>query len=53
MKKQIAITIAAAGLMFAAGKQTFTDVITDDMCANGDHKAMGMWSATPYRTLTC
>jgi len=43
MKKQIAITIAAAALMLAApAKQTFTGVITDDMCANADHKAMNM-----------
>jgi hypothetical protein len=43
MKKQIAITIAAAALMSAApAKQTFTGVITDDMCANADHKAMNM-----------
>jgi hypothetical protein len=43
MKKQIAITIAAAALMFAApAKQTFTGVITDSMCANADHKAMNM-----------
>jgi hypothetical protein len=43
MKKQIAITIAAAALMFAApAKQTFTGVITDDMCANADHKSMNM-----------
>ena len=43
MKKQIAIAIAAAALMLAAAaKQTFTGVITDSMCANGDHKAMNM-----------
>ena len=42
MKKQIAVTIAAAALMLAAPKQTFTGVITDDMCANADHKAMNM-----------
>lgn len=41
MKKQIAIMIAAAALMFAAGKQTFTGTITDSMCG-GDHKAMNM-----------
>ena len=47
MKKQIAITIAAAALMLAApAKQTFTGVITDDMCANADHKAM-KWARTP------
>ena len=43
MKKQIAVTIAAAALMFAApAKQTFTGIITDDMCANANHKAMNM-----------
>jgi hypothetical protein len=42
MKKQIAIAIAAAALMLAAAKQTFTGVITDSMCANADHKAMNM-----------
>ena len=43
MKKQIAIAIAAAALMLAAPpKQTFTGVITDSMCANGDHTAMNM-----------
>jgi len=41
MKKLIAIMIAAAALMFAAGKQTFTGTITDSMCG-GDHKAMNM-----------
>src|ERR1700704_4662592 len=42
MKKTIAIAIAAAALMFGAGKQTFTGVITDNMCDNGDHKDMKM-----------
>ena len=42
MKKQIGIAIVSAALMFAAaGKQTFTGVITDSMCG-GDHKAMNM-----------
>ena len=41
MKKQIAMTILAAALMFAAaGKRTFTGTITDDMCAKADHKSM-------------
>lgn len=45
MKKQIAIVIASAALMFAAGgKQTFTGVITDNMCDNADHKSMKMGS---------
>ncbi len=43
MKKQIAILIASAALMFAAGQQTFTGTITDSMCG-GDHKAMNMGS---------
>jgi hypothetical protein len=42
MKKTIAIAITAAALMFGAGKQTFTGVITDNMCDNGDHKDMKM-----------
>lgn len=42
MKKQIAIVLASAALMFAAGPQTYTGVITDNMCDNGDHKDMKM-----------
>jgi hypothetical protein len=43
MKKQIAIALAAAGMMFGAS-QTFTGTITDNMCANADHKDMKMGS---------
>jgi|SRR5215831_8423385 len=43
MKRNIAITITLAALGFAAGdKQTFTGVITDDMCGKADHKSMNM-----------
>ena len=43
MKKIIAIAIALAALGFAVDeKQTFTGVITDDMCAKADHKSMNM-----------
>jgi hypothetical protein len=43
MKKHISIGIAAAALMFAAaGKQTFTGLITDSECAKGNHKEMNM-----------
>ena|SRR5438094_715079 len=43
MKKQIAFAIASAALLAAAGsKQTFTGVITDNMCDKADHKAMNM-----------
>jgi len=44
MKKTIAIVFAAAALTFAADKQTFTGVITDDMCADANHKDMKMGS---------
>ena len=40
MKKQIALVIASAALAF--GADTFTGTITDDMCANADHKDMKM-----------
>ena len=43
MKKQIAIVIASAALMFAApASQKFTGTITDDMCPKADHKDMKM-----------
>jgi hypothetical protein len=43
MKRYIAIAIGFAALAFAAaGKQTFTGVITDDMCGKADHKSMNM-----------
>ena len=44
MKKTIAILFAAAALSIAADKQTFTGVITDDMCADANHKDMKMGS---------
>ena len=42
MKKQIAVVFAAAAMAFAAGPQTFTGIITDNMCATGNHKDMNM-----------
>ena len=42
MKKQIAVIFAGAVMAFAAGPQTFTGIITDNMCDNGDHKDMKM-----------
>jgi len=42
MKKTIAILFAATALTFAADKQTFTGVITDDMCADAKHAEMKM-----------
>src|ERR1051326_5083410 len=34
--------LLAAAAFFAPGKQTFTGVISDDMCAKGDHSEMRM-----------
>jgi len=42
--KKIALVLASAALLFGAGKQTFTGMITDDMCAKADHKDMKMGS---------
>ena len=42
--KKIAMIIASAALMFAAGPQKFTGTITDDMSAKADHKDMKMGS---------
>ena len=42
MNKYIAIAIAFASLGFTAEKQTFTGIITDDMCSKADHKSMNM-----------
>jgi hypothetical protein len=39
MKKTLTLLIAAAGMSFGA---SFTGVITDSMCDNGDHKDMKM-----------
>ena len=41
MKKTIAMILASAALMWAAGAQTFTGTVTDSMCGM-DHKAMNM-----------
>ena len=43
MKRYVTITIGFVALAFAAaGKETFTGVITDDMCGKADHKSMNM-----------
>jgi hypothetical protein len=38
----VIVIILSAVLVFAAGKQTFTGVITDNMCEKGNHKEMNM-----------
>ena len=42
MNKQIVTIFAAAAMASAAGAATYTGVITDNMCENGDHKDMKM-----------
>lgn len=41
MKKTILTIFASAALMWAAGSQTFTGIVTDSMCG-ADHKDMNM-----------
>ncbi len=43
--KAIATLLIGAGLMFGAGKQTFTGVVTDTMCG-ADHSKMGVTPAS-------
>jgi hypothetical protein len=42
MRRQLLMVFAAATLASAAGSQTYTGIITDNMCDNGDHKDMKM-----------
>jgi len=42
MKPVFVLLLVAATLSAAQGKQTFTGVITDDMCAEGTHAHMKM-----------
>src|SRR5688500_1214551 len=42
MKPVLAILLVAASLSAAQGKQTFTGIITDDMCPTGTHTHMRM-----------
>lgn len=45
--------LAVAALPAAQGKQTFTGVITDSECANGDHSRMRMGSTDAECTDAC
>jgi hypothetical protein len=42
MKPVFFMLLVAASLSAAQGKQTFTGIITDDMCADGTHAHMKM-----------
>ena len=47
------IALAAVSLSAAPAKQTFTGVITDDMCAKGDHAQMQMGPTDADCTRAC
>jgi hypothetical protein len=49
MLSLLAITALAA----ASGEQTFTGVITDSMCARGDHSSMRMGPTHAECTIAC
>ena len=53
MKPLLATLLAVAALSAAPGKQTFTGVITDSMCANGDHAPMRMGPTAGECTVAC
>ena len=53
MKQLLAGLLALATLSPAQRLQTFTGVITDDMCARGDHSGMRMGSDDAECTRAC
>ena len=54
MRRLIWILLAVAGLCSAqSGKQTFTGIITDSMCARADHSKMQMGPTDAQCTLAC
>jgi hypothetical protein len=53
MKPVYLVLFVAASLSAAQGKQTFTGVITDDMCPLGDHGRMRMGSTDAECARAC
>ena len=53
MKTSVASLLVVATLSAGAGKQTFTGVITDDMCAQAGHARMRMGPTDAECTLAC
>jgi len=53
MKLSLLSLIFAAALTAAPGKQTFTGVITDNMCPTGDHSRMRMGPTDAECTIAC
>jgi len=53
MKHLISSLLAVAALSAAPGKQTFTGVITDDMCGKAGHSQMRMGPTDAECTMAC
>jgi len=53
MKRFMLSFATIATLAAAPAKQTFTGVITDDMCPQGDHSEMRMGSTDAECTINC
>jgi len=53
MRYLLAILVALVAQSSAPAKQTFTGVITDDMCAKGDHSGMRMGPNDAECTKAC
>ena len=53
MKPLLFSLLAIAALSAAPGKPTFTGVITDSMCARGDHSRMQMGPTDAECTIAC
>ena len=53
MKPPISTLLAIAVLAAAQGKQTFSGVITDSMCANAGHSQMRMGPTDAECTIAC
>ena len=54
MRLAVSISLLGAACLLAApSRQSFTGVITDSMCPNGDHSAMRMGPTDAECTLAC
>lgn len=55
MIRSVILSLLTAGLwvLAASGPQTFTGVITDSMCADGDHSHMRMGATDAECTVAC
>jgi uncharacterized protein DUF5818 len=53
MKRLIFTFVAVAALAAAPGKQAFTGVVTDDVCAKADHSQMRMGPTDAECAMAC